>query len=171
MKLHNTHWRGPVSLEKRKARGNPEELAGARGCKSQAAARDGHKGAGSTQAHSLPSAAARAASGGTEGLCARGSPVALWHGFTAAGVMSVGFRAGAPATQAAPPTNPPFTLCTRRIPLSETFPWLLAALGAPLSLPSCSARRSHRLPPPHYSPSPCYYTPSPPKLSQCLFIK
>lgn len=168
--MHNTHWRSPVFLEKRKAHGNPEELAGARGCKSQAAAR-GHKGAGSTQAHSLPPAAARAAGGGMEGLCALGSPVALCHRFTAGGVMSVGFQAGAPATQAAPPTNPPFTLCTRRIPLSETFPRLLAALGALLSLPSCSARRSHRLPSPHYSPSPRYYTPSPPKLSRCLFIK
>lgn len=169
--IAQTQRRSPVFLEKRKARGNPVELAGARGCKSRAAAaRNGHKGAGSTRAPSLPSAATRTASSGTEGLCARGSPMALLtlalrRGHTAGGMMAKGFRAGAPATQAAPPTNPSFTLRTKWIPLLETFPRHPAVLGVLLSLPGCSARHSRHLPFPHRSPSPCYYTLSPPKFS------
>jgi len=115
------------------------------------------------------------AGSGTERLCARGSPMALLilalrRGFTGGGAMPRGFWAGAPATQAAPATNPPFTLHTKQIPPLETFPQRPAVPSALLSPPGHPARPSRRSPFPHHSPSPCHHTPSPPKPSQCLLI-
>lgn len=160
-KLHNTHWMSPLFLEKRKARGNPGELVGARGSKSWAmVARDGYKGAGSTRAllslPQLPAAQRGFVLGQPHGPAAQ---IYCWRGDVQ------GFWARAPVTQTATTTSAPFTRAQSRFPCQR--PSHGAVLGMVLSLPG-SLQGTH-------IPSHLGLTAHLPgiihKSSQCLLIK